>query len=258
LNKKVGLFTVLLSSSIALYACSAEKETKSTADKPAAVTTENVSNESSTEKQSIEEMKAETQGFWEAVKNVDAPKLNDSLQVWGEYYAQKGLSSRIASQVTTSSPTILTYQEGKDDQGEYYIKSFSLAPHNVNTGYDTTMSFQDALSIAKNLIPKGYEQKEETFSVLYQDPPSLLRYQVEYVATGSVPKGSEHLYLVITYNNLGTNSVSTSTLKSEYSMPEAQGKYTYLKPDLINDEAALKNLTEVQSKQDIKPEYIVQ
>ncbi len=78
------------------------------------------------------------------------------------------------------------------------------------------------------------------------------------MANGSAPKGSEYLYLVVTYTNLRVNSASIGREKRGYNQPEMEGKYTYIKPDLAKDEAALRNLTEIQSKQDIKPEYIVQ
>ncbi|MFP3126264.1 hypothetical protein OH784_26885 [Ectobacillus funiculus] len=275
MKRRIGVFTVLLLCSLALFACSVKQETngqaiEDTKDTSGMESSSNTSNKGTeqTEMDPVEELKLvesekrEIYRSWEVLKNVDAPKVNEPVQVWEEYYAKLGLSNRVVSQFTSSSEKNLTYVEGKNDprneQEELFVSSFSISPHSVEPGYDTIMSLQDALAIVKNLIPEGYEQKEERFSILYQDPPSLLTYQVEYVANESAPKGSESLYLVIHYNNLGVSSASIGREKSSYNQPEMEGKYTYLKPDLINDEAALKSLTEVKSQQDIKPEYIEQ
>ncbi|WP_129727605.1 hypothetical protein [Ectobacillus funiculus] len=255
MKRRIGVFTVLLSCSLALFACSAKQETNgqatTTTDSPSSTSnteTKQTEVEPVKELKSVETMKKETQEFWESLKNVDAPKLNESVQTWDEYYAKPDYPNRLSALNFTSSSF----------EGKSVVTSFSIAPHSATAGYDTIMSLQDGIAIAKNLLPKGYDQKEETFSILYLDAPALLTYQVEYVANGSVPKESEHFYLVFTYNNLGITSVSMSKEKRGYNQPEMGGKYTYLKPDLVGDEAALKNLTEVQSKQDVKQEYIVQ
>ncbi|WP_242223006.1 hypothetical protein [Bacillus cereus group sp. BfR-BA-01380] len=251
----IGIFSVLLTCLLTISACSTEKKTSEQSKTSA--------NTSKTEKEQPElklvaKTKKEIEEFWKAIKDVDAPKLNEPTKVWEEYYAKLGLSSRISSQINPSSQETLSYFEGKNEQEQRYVASVNISPHSTTPEDNTILRLQEGIAIAKNFLPKGYTQKEETFSILYQDSPSLLTYQVEYVANGSVPKGAESLYLVICYNNLGVSSASIGREKKGYNQPEMEGKYAYLKPDLIKDEAALKNLIEVQSKQDIKPEYIVQ
>ncbi len=170
-KRKTGVFTVLLSCSLALLACSAKQETsgQAAADTTA---TDSPSNASNTETEqtevdpvkelkSVEARKRENQKLWEALKNVDAPKVNEPVQVWEGYYAKLGLSSRAALQFTSSSEITLTYHEGRNDLGnekeEPFVASFGIAPHRTTAGYDTTMSLQDALAITQNLLPKGYD-----------------------------------------------------------------------------------------------------